>query len=195
MIILKANIHKTVCIDIKMPIPDLDVFESSHHSHYRKTYKEPTAEYHRMDYTRQFEGPKPVSGDEDMNKHGGLNNTRFGKGFQRRRQVDITNPISIEHEKCIAQSQSRKLLMSTSRSHKLLHENFRSGFNLLTGEAVGNGPKDVKSGKKFIDISAYDESRRCSGLTVLKNSGGRYHAIEPLPQRHANDKPSTFNLY
>lgn len=178
-----------------MPVPDINVFQSTHHSPYKKTFREPTAEYQKRDFTRQYEGPRAVGGEEALSRHNGLSNTKFGIGFQRRRQSDIENPISLQHEQMSMLAETRRRAMNSSRSSKLLDEAHRSGFNLVTGSSVGRGPVDVKSGKKFIDVCAYDDARRSSELTVLKNSGGRYHAVEPAPPRHENNRPSTFSLY
>ena len=85
-----------------------------------------------------------------MAKHRGLRNTKFGKGFQRRRADDIINPITEHNEMHKEMIHARKQAMNTSRSQKLVAENYRSGFNLLTGDARGSGPADVKCGKKLL---------------------------------------------
>ena len=181
--------------EVIMPVPDMTVFSSDHHSPYKKTYKEPTPEYKRNDFVRQIEGPQPASGDADMARHRGLNNTKFGRGFQRRRVENIVNPITQQNDMHKEMVSTRKQAMNTSRSQKLIAENYRSGYNLLTGDPRGSGPVDVKCGKKFIDTGAFAESRRSCALTVLKNSGGRYHAIEDPPPRHENNRPATLQLY
>jgi hypothetical protein len=174
---------------------DLGVFQSDHHQIYKRTFKEPKAEYQKNDFTRQFEGGRAVSGDETIARHRGLANTKFGVGFQRRREGDITNPITQDNAQAQQAVESRKQYLANSRSQKLVDESVRSGFNMLTGETRGRGPVPVHEGKKFIDVNAYKEARRCSALTVLKNSGGRYHAIEEHPPPHPNAKPSTISLY
>lgn len=174
---------------------DMSVFRSEHHVDYKRTFLEPRAEYQRNDFIRQNEGPCPKSGDASIDESKGLAATKFGKGFQRRRVTSIENTISTEHSHQQKIAEMRKQSLNESRSQKLFAESVRSGFDLLTGAPKGPPPKEHYSGKKFIDLGKYEESRRSNGLTILKNSNGRYHAIEQPPPVATYHRPSTLQLY
>lgn len=107
----------------------------------------------------------------------GLSTTRFGKGFQRRQVGDIRNPFSEEQQRQMAANERdkvlRKQIMTQSRSQLLKDVDAKTGYNLLTHEARGNGPVTRVEGKVRI-IPGQGEEVIHRGKQTLKDTGGRY---------------------
>ena len=173
-----------------------DKFQSTHHEPYRRrSQQEPTHEYAKREYTRHYEGPRPVDGDTDMNRRNGLNATKFGIGFQRRQQDSITNTISQEHKKYEEISALKKEASSASRSKFLKEQNTRNGFNPITGAVVGRVSPERREGLKYLTDAMYTDSREVRNMTKLLNSDGRYFTDPAQFSSHSRPHQNQIEFY
>ena len=175
--------------------------ESGHYEHYKRRPLEPRAEYQRREYTRHYEGPCPPDPSKDyMQRYNGLSNTKFGKGFQRRGQSSIHNPITASHAEYEGMATLRRNASLEFRSKLIAEKDSSAGYSLLTGVPKGPGSIVKRShGLKHFNEDPYAHSRHVAGLTKLLNSGGRYHADPADLSNPSAIKPaaaqSTIQLY
>ncbi len=172
-----------------------DKFQSTHHEPYRRRSQEPSHEYVKREYTRHYEGTRPADGDTDMSRRNGLNATKFGKGFQRRRQDSIANPISDEHKKYEEIAALKKEACSASRSQFLKEQSTRNGYNPITGAVVGRVSPSRREGLKYLTDAMYTDSRQVRDLTKLLNSDGRYFTDPAQFASHSRPHQNQIEFY
>jgi hypothetical protein len=159
-----------------------DNLSSSKYKDMKRKCLEPPGEYRRHEYLRHFEGPAPQDGYTTIQESNGLMHTKFGKGFQRREQKNITiikNELSPEQKRA---AQQRKEQCAVIRRQSLHEAGYKAGYNIISGEPRCRGPSPSRTGGlKYIDDRvAYAESRHADGLTILKNTEGRFHSLTPF---------------
>jgi hypothetical protein len=128
----------------------------------------PTNSYQRCDFLRHSDGPHTVS-------HSDLN-FQTKKGLYsptKRPMTSIENPRSLENKQHQEFCERRQQIQSTQRSSQLLQQNQRTGFNLLTGEVIGNGPKEVRNHLKYLPNGLGSESHH-RGLQIMRESESRF---------------------
>lgn len=159
-----------------------DKFSSGKYKEMKRKCLEPPGEYRKHEYLRHFEGPAPVDGNTTLRESNGMLHTKFGIGFQRREQKNITiirNELSPEQKQVV---QLRKERGAMIRKQTLHEAGYKAGYDIISGEPRCRGPSPSRGvGPKYIDDrTAYADSRMADGLTILKNTEGRFHSLTPF---------------
>ena len=107
--------------------------------------------------------------------HGGLNDTKFGAGFQRKRENDIINPAADEVRRNKEASMERMAAMRAQRQVDTYQANEKDGFNVITGAPKANivPPVARETGKRSIIPVVSTEVAANSRIT-LRESHGRF---------------------
>lgn len=107
--------------------------------------------------------------------HGGLLDTKFGKGFQRKREADISNPAAEEVRRVKEASMDRVATMRARRSADNYQATEKNGFNPITGAPKPHivPPTTRETGKRSIIPKVSTEVAANSRIT-LRESGGRF---------------------
>jgi hypothetical protein len=136
--------------------------------------------------------------DEKMFSHGrsyelsqlepaqqGLDQTRFHKGFQRRHQSKIDNPLAETSQMNAQAKNTRQESIATMRSQIIKAHDAKTGFDIITGAPRGSGPpRDKPMGiKKVGDGLGPEASTR--GKSILRESAGRF--FTPLSSGHNHE--------
>eukprot|EP01031_Cornospumella_fuschlensis_P032777 gene32777-39627_t len=114
---------------------------------------------------------------------GGLHDTKFGKGFARRQQTQIQNPLADSELQKIESYQSLKTLRSEQTASiraKMIEERSHPGFDIISGAPKSTMMASSSSSgglKCFKEVLGPEAPRR--GQAVLRESQGRYFA--PFP--------------
>ena len=122
--------------------------------------------------------------DKD-NFGGSLNRTKFGKGFQRRLEGDISNVLKDQEQATMLESEARKEKMRETRLQEIKDRETGRGFNILTGQILeGSGYKDPQPKINYSDGLGPEAPAR--GFSMLRESPvGRFH--QPLPSGDNHD--------
>lgn len=127
----------------------------------------PINSYQINDFIKHYDGPKTIS-------HNILNEKKKDLYQSVKRPLtSIDNPRSDDHQKYKELSEYKKELFEKTRSEKLLQYNQRSGYNLITGEVYGNGPKQTRNHQRYIPDGLGPESQR-RGMQIMRDSENRY---------------------
>jgi hypothetical protein len=104
----------------------------------------------------------------------GINTTKFGKGFQRRREVDCTNPRKDEITLDKIKNNEKARATAAVRSHNIQAIDQMNGYDIITHTHRGNGPKDLSKGMKKVDNSMVREAVEKRSKKALQDAAGRY---------------------
>jgi len=113
----------------------------------------------------------------------GLQSTKFGQGFVRRQENNIVNPAADAIREHQRQVEHRAELANRSRCENLHRIDSLSGFNIISHERKGDGPREVKEGKKKLDGRMSDISNR-NGQIMLRDSMGKFFMPQGSGHRH-----------
>lgn len=137
----------------------------------------PSNSYQNYDFLRHYDGPNPVS-------HNQLLNSSPKEHRQARRPVtSIENPRSKDSQLYQQQKEANRASFQSSRSLKLLQYDKQTGYNIITGQIIGKGPKESRAHVKYLPNGLGPESHH-RGLQIMKDSESRYFA--PLPTGESN---------
>lgn len=103
----------------------------------------------------------------------GLATGKFGPGFVRRQQKDCKNPRKEEIERDKIAIQERAQRTGAIRQKNLEAVDAKNGFNIITGDIRGHGPKEKKEGMRRIETKISDEIA-FRGKCTLRDTGGRF---------------------
>lgn len=115
----------------------------------------------------------------------GLSQTRFHKGFQRKQQADIRNPIAEQGQEFSRLYAEKSAKLAESRSQILNSIDKATGYNIITGQDVGKGPINKPYGRKSIANGLGPESRK-AGEIALRNNETRFFTPHSSGQMHEN---------
>jgi len=104
----------------------------------------------------------------------GLDTTKFGKGFQRRRQTDCTNPRKDEIEVDKIKNSEKARATAVVRSAAIRAIDQKNGYDIVTHAHVGNGPCERKTGMKKVDNTMVQEAVQKRSKKALQDAAGRY---------------------
>lgn len=110
----------------------------------------------------------------DYSHNGGLNDTKFGKGFSRKYETSISNPIKDSINECRIIAEKKGELLNHQRSQNLKRIDSLTGFNIITGEIKGFGPKETFEGKRRLDGTMSEQTLKV-GFTALRESKGKFY--------------------
>lgn len=128
----------------------------------------PINNYQINDFIQHYDGPKTTP----HNIPTYLNKVNLYSP-KRRPITSIENIRSIENKKYNEIVENKKEVLNNSRSEKLLQQNQKSGYNLITGEVYGNGPKPTRNHQRYIPDGLGPESQR-RGMQIMRDSESRY---------------------
>lgn len=172
---IKLGNHKSVAAS-----PEKRAFNTSLISH---TNNNPTAT------TIYSDTGKPLIQDSDSlgtyALRGGLGDTKFGKGFQRKRQSDIINPAAEEVRSKKEAGMDRAAAMRAQRSSDNYQANERNGFNPITGAPKPNivPPSARETGKRSI-IPKVSTQVAANSRIFLRESDGRFFMPHATGVKH-----------
>lgn len=126
----------------------------------------PTNAYHRSDFLTHHDGPAYVP-------HNSVGN-QFSTLHTLKRPASAIDLVKSEQELLAAEMKMRRKESEAKlRAEQCIVRDQRTGFNLITGEAVGNGPKSTRPHTRHIASGLGEESRH-RGLQTMLDSGNRY---------------------
>ena len=143
-----------------------------------KDYSSGTYDAKLLTHTRSLETTQPSIVPQ------GLEQTRFHKGFNRRHQSQIENPAAGRAESDAIQRSVRQEAIGQIRTQTLRERDAKTGYNIITGTAKGNGPPPARPEgiKKVSELGSEAPAR---GKSILRESGGRFFA--PLGTGHNHE--------
>jgi len=109
----------------------------------------------------------------DYSHNGGLGDTKFGKGFSRKYETSISNPIKDSINEYKKEAEKRGDMLNHERSQNLKRIDSLTGFNIITGELKGSGPKPHYEGKKRLDGTMSEQTLKV-GFSALRESKGKF---------------------
>lgn len=117
--------------------------------------------------------------------HGGLTETKFGKGFSRRQKDQISNPLAESEVNKIEAYQRFKSERTSKtgevRARTLDQKNNPSGYNIISGQVID--PARTSQSSKSQGLKCFEqvlgEEAPNRGKSILRESQGRYFA--PFP--------------
>lgn len=107
-------------------------------------------------------------------QNGGLTDTKFGKGFSRKYETSISNPIKDSINEYKKEAEKRGEMLNHGRSQNLKRIDSLTGFNIITGELKGSGPKVHHEGKKRLDGTMSEQTLKV-GFSALRESKGKFY--------------------
>jgi hypothetical protein len=125
----------------------------------------PVNAYSRGDFLTHQDGPRHIP-------HNSVGNQLSNSHSFKRLATAMDN--TSDSQQCYQRERfKRKELESTLRSEQSILRSQRSGFNLITGETVGAGPKTVNPHSRYIASGLGPESHH-RGLRMMADSSNRY---------------------
>jgi hypothetical protein len=144
-----------------------------------KTHKVETYDEKMLTHARSCEITAPAQAAQ------GLDQTRFHKGFQRRPQSQIENPCAGMAQIDAMARSTRQEAIAHMRTESIKTQDAKSGYNIITGAAKGQGPPPEKPVgiRKVGDGLGPEAPHR--GKSILRESGGRF--FTPLGSGHNSE--------
>lgn len=121
-----------------------------------------------------FHNDYSVTQKGDYSHNGGLGDTKFGKGFSRKYETSISNPIKDSINEYKIEAEKRGEMLNHGRSQNLKRIDSLTGFNIITGALKGTGPKEKFEGKKRLDGSMQSEQTLRNGFSSLRESKAKF---------------------
>lgn len=125
--------------------------------------------------------PKQRSDDGTFDPRGGLRDTKFGSGFQRK--TDISNPAADEIARKQVDIGVHKEALTQKRAQDLKLLDQKSGFNVINHAPKGQGPPPYRGGKRRIEMHVSDEIAANSRIQ-LRESLGRFNMPHSSGVKH-----------
>jgi hypothetical protein len=121
---------------------------------------------------------------------GGLQHTRFHRGFKRRQESNIINELKDAETAYYAAAEDKKAMMRQNRSQALSTMRLRNGFNIITGQALQEpGAPPPRGGlgasEFFKTLPSLGPEAPQRGSNVLRESVvGRFHRPQESGDNH-----------
>lgn len=128
----------------------------------------PKFEYQRNEFLFHHEGPTPQPTNQ-----GSLAPPKSFYSVARRSQATMTNPRAQENSAYSDVVEKRKDLTAQQRSQDMVDRSHRTGYNVITGDIYGKGPKPNRQHSRHIPDGLGPESHN-RGIQQLKDSCNRY---------------------
>jgi hypothetical protein len=130
----------------------------------------PSNSYQTFDFLRHYDGPKPVAHSEPTYEQ-----KKPLYSSTKRPVTSIDNPRALEHRLHSETKEMKKQDQAMGRSSHLLQRSQQTGYNLITGEVLGDGPKNPRHHAHYLADGMGIESQR-RGLQIMRGSENRYFA-------------------
>lgn len=128
----------------------------------------PKYEYQRNEFLFHHEGPAPLPPSR-----GTLQPAKSFYSVARRPQSTMTNPRAEENSRYSNVVEKRKELSAQHRAQDMVDRSHRTGYNVITGDIYGKGPKAERLHSRHIPDGLGPESHN-RGIQQLKDSCNRY---------------------
>ena len=136
----------------------------------------PPNEYAKADFLTHYDGPKHIS-------HNSIGQQlRMSRSFKRP-ITSIDSTLTEQAQAYQAEKAHRKDAEAKMRYEQSLSRSQRSGFNLITGEVVGNGPKSSRPHTKYLPSGLGPESQH-RGMRMMADSSNRYFTPQFSGESH-----------
>jgi hypothetical protein len=128
----------------------------------------PTYEYQKNEFLWHHEGPAPLPTSQ-----GSLAASKSFYSVARRSQSTMANPRADENSAYAEVVEKRKEVSAQHRTQDMVHRSHRTGYNVITGDIYGKGPKADRQHSRHIPDGLGPESHN-RGIQQLKDSCNRY---------------------
>lgn len=134
----------------------------------KSTQSIPTYEYQKNEFLWHSEGPVDVPPSK-----GSLAPPKSFYAVARRSQSSMTNPRANENSAYADIVEKRREVSAQNRTKDMVDRSHRTGYNVITGDIYGNGPKATRQHSRHIPDGLGPESHN-RGIQQLKDSCNRY---------------------
>mmetsp|Transcript_21116 Transcript_21116/g.35594 ORF Transcript_21116/g.35594 Transcript_21116/m.35594 type:complete len:264 (+) Transcript_21116:178-969(+) len=138
----------------------------------------PMFEYQRNDFLRHHEGPAPVPANM-----GTLLPAKSIYAPNRRSKESMSNPRADENSAYAEVAELRREKSAMLRTQEMVDRSHRTGFNVITGDIYGNGPRPERLHSRHIPDGLGPESHN-RGIQQLKDSCNRYFIPQESGGKH-----------
>ena len=134
----------------------------------KSTRSIPVFEYQRSEFLTHHEGPHPVPASE-----GSFGCKRSIYSPSKRPQSCMSNPRADENSAYREIVESRKEKSQLQRTQDMIDRSHRTGYNVITGDIYGKGPKVARLHSRHIPDGLGPESHN-RGIQQLRDSCNRF---------------------
>lgn len=128
----------------------------------------PTYEYQKNEFLFHNEGPTPAPASK-----GSLAPPKSFYSVGRRPKTTMSNPRADENSAYADMVEKRKELSAQHRTQDMVDRSHRTGYNVITGDIYGKGPKPERLHSRHIPDGLGPESHN-RGMQQLKDSCNRF---------------------
>lgn len=132
----------------------------------KSTQSIPTMEYQKNEFLWHSEGPRPSPANT-------LAPQKSFYALARRAKDSMENPRAEENSAYAEVAALRREKSALLRTHDMVVRSHRTGYNVITGEVQGSGPKEQRQHSRHIPDGLGHESHN-RGMQQLKDSCNRY---------------------
>lgn len=135
-------------------------------------------EYQKNEFLYHDEGPRPTPAN--------IGTLIPPKSFytpSRRQGYAMVNPRAEESNSYAEQAAKRREINALKRAQDMVDRNNRTGYNVITGDIYGNGPKPERFHNRHIPDGLGPESHS-RGIVQLKDSVNRYFLPQESGEGH-----------
>lgn len=138
----------------------------------------PTYEYQKNEFLWHHEGPHPIPASV-----GTLVEQKDFYYHAKRPKDRMSNPRADESKEYNEIVEMRKRNAAERRAHDIVERSHRTGYNVITGDIYGKGPKSERLHNRHIPDGLGPESHN-RGIQQLKDSCNRYFLPQESGERH-----------
>lgn len=165
---MKALINKEPDSQGDKPPPFISHKGNAIHLGTSKSVKSlPKNEYQKSEFLWHHDGPTPVPSQSNLSA------PKSFYSVARRSQSTMDNPRADENTAYAEVVEKRKETSAQIRTQDMVHRSHRTGYNVITGDIYGKGPKAERQHSRHIPDGLGPESHH-RGMQQLKDSCSRY---------------------
>mgnify|MGYP003385438620 CR=1 FL=1 len=148
---------------------------------HKKKFAEKSYDDFKTSMTYHDDGPRSID-HCPVNFEGGLSQTRFHKGFQRRSETNIHNPLHDQEKTYRTLSSQRSLEAIETRKNTLVKVASAVHYDIINGSCQPKKEKKPKPEGLRMNGDGLGSEAPNRGSAILRESPGRYFA--PYPSGH-----------
>ena len=134
----------------------------------------------------------PIHNDKTMSRSlymlenpQGINTTKFGKGFYRRTEDKVHNPLADFRKEYKKMSLERADSLQKIRTQQLIDIDNKTGFNLINHHLKGSGYRDKVESIRMVPNEGLTNETPNRGKVILRDSMGKFFIPQASgPQHH-----------
>ena len=104
----------------------------------------------------------------------GVNTTKFGKGFYRRTEENVHNPVADFRKDYKKMSLMKTESLQKIRTQQLIDVDNRTGFNLINHQLKGSGYKEKVESIRMVPNEGLTSETSNTGKVILRDSMGKF---------------------